>query len=110
MITSFDKITRFLYHSFTIFMARIVKQENSYIVSLRTEGAVIIPKAIRESLGLRAGDLFDIEVQGSDLVFHHRPIRPLKLKGVPANSLDKLTGMLSLGGDAVRDKKHLYGR
>ena len=112
MITSFDKITGFLYHSFTIIMARIVKQENSdsYIVSLRTEGAVIIPKAIRKNLDLRAGDLFEIEVQGSDLVFHHRPIRPLKLKGVPAASLDKLTGLIRLGGDAVRNKKHLYER
>lgn len=110
MITSFDKITRFLYYYFTILMARIVNQESSFVVSLRTEGAVIIPKPIRESLGIKAGDLFEIEVQGSDLVFHHRRIRPLKLEGVPANSLDKLTGMLSLGGDAVRDKKHLYER
>ena len=91
-------------------MARIVMREGPLLVALRTEGAVIIPKALRERLGLRAGDLLEVEVRGSDLVLHPRPIRRLALQGVPAASRDKLTGLVRLGGDAVKDKRRLYER
>ena len=91
-------------------MARIVKRECPLIVALRTEGAVIIPKGFREKLGLRAGDLLEVEVRGGDLVLHPIPIRRLMLKGVKAASSDKLTGLVRLGGDAVKDKKRLYQR
>jgi AbrB family looped-hinge helix DNA binding protein len=89
-------------------MARVVKREGRPVVVLRTEGAVIIPKHIREQLGLRPGDPLEIEVTGGDLVLHPRPIRRLGLQGVPAASADKLTGSLRLGGDAVKDKRRLY--
>ena len=91
-------------------MARIVKREGPLVVALRTEGAVIIPKVLREKLGLQAGDLLEVEVRGGDLVLHPIPIRRLTLQGVNASSLDKLTGLVSLGGDAVKDKKRLYER
>ena len=91
-------------------MARIVKREGPLVVALRTEGAVIIPKAIRERLGLRAGDLLEMVVRGTDLLLHPRPIGRLALRGVPAATLDKLTGLVSLGGNAVKDKKRLYER
>jgi AbrB family looped-hinge helix DNA binding protein len=91
-------------------MARIVKREGALVVALRTEGAVIIPKVLREKLGLRAGDLLEVEVRGGDLVLHPIPIRRLTLQGVKAASLDKLTGLIRLGGDAVKDKKRLYER
>ena len=91
-------------------MARVVKREGPPVVALRTEGAVIIPKAIRDRLGLRGGDLLEVEVKGGDLVLRPRPITRLKLQGVPADSFDRLTGLVRLGGDAVKDKKRLYGR
>ncbi len=91
-------------------MARIVKRESPLIVALRTDGAVIIPKVLREKLGLQAGDLLEVEVRGGDLVLHPIPIRRLMLKGVNASSLDKLTGLVRLGGDAVKDKKRVYER
>ncbi|MDR5695765.1 MAG: AbrB/MazE/SpoVT family DNA-binding domain-containing protein [Armatimonadota bacterium] len=89
-------------------MARIVKREGPLVVALRTEGAIIIPKPLRDSLGLRPGDLLEIEVKEGDLILRPRPVRRLKLSGVPATSLDTLTGLVSLGGDAVKDKKRLY--
>ncbi len=91
-------------------MPRVVKRQGPLVVALRTEGAVIIPKVLRDQLGLQAGDLLEVEVKDGDLVFHPRPVRKLTLKGVPAASVDKLTGLVRLGGDAVRDKKRLYER
>jgi len=91
-------------------MARVVRREGPPVVALRTEGAVIIPKAIRDRLGLRAGDLLEVEVKGGDLVLHPRPLTRLRLQGIPADAFDRLTGLVRLGGDAVKDKKRLYGR
>ncbi len=91
-------------------MARIVKREGPLVVALRTEGAVIIPKVIREQLGLRAGDLLEVEIRGGDLVLRPIQIRRLMLQGVKAASLDKLTGLVRLGGNAVKDKKRFYER
>lgn len=91
-------------------MARVVHREGPPVVALRTEGAVIIPKAVREKLGLRAGDLLELEIRDGELVFRPRPLTRLRLRGVPAASSDKLTGLIRLGGDAVKDKKRLYER
>jgi AbrB family looped-hinge helix DNA binding protein len=91
-------------------MARIVQREGPLIVALRTEGAVIIPKLLRERLGLRAGDLLEVEVRGGDLILHPRPVGRMVVRGVPAATGDKLTGLVRLGGDAVKDKKRLHER
>jgi AbrB family looped-hinge helix DNA binding protein len=71
---------------------------------------VIIPKVLREQMGLQAGDLLEIEIKGSDLILRPRPMGRLVLRGIPAASVDKLAGLISLGGDAVEDKKRLYER
>lgn len=91
-------------------MLRAVKREGPLVVALRTEGAVIIPKVIRERLGLQAGDLLEVEVRGRDLILHPRTVGRLVLQGISAASSDKLTGLVHLGGDAVKDKKRLYER
>ncbi|MBI4525068.1 MAG: AbrB/MazE/SpoVT family DNA-binding domain-containing protein [Deltaproteobacteria bacterium] len=91
-------------------MARVISREGPPVVALRTEGAIIIPKAIRERLGLRAGDLIEIQIRDGDLVLRPRPVTRLRLGGVPASSSDKLTGLIRLGGDAVKDKRRLYER
>lgn len=91
-------------------MVRAIKREGPLIVALRTEGTVIIPKILRDRLGLQAGDLLEVEARDGDLVFHPRPVRKLALKGAPASSVDKLIGLVRLGGDAVKDKKQLYER
>ena len=91
-------------------MARVVNREGPLVVALRTEGAVIIPKVLRDRLGLRAGDLLEVETRDGDVILRPRPLTRLRLRGVPAASSDKLTGLVRLGGDAVKDKKRLYER
>lgn len=91
-------------------MARTVKRDGSVVVPLRTEGAVIIPKVLREELGLHAGDLLAMTVEGGNLVLRPQLGGRLRLRGVPATSSDKLTGLLRLGGDSVKDKGRLYDK
>jgi AbrB family looped-hinge helix DNA binding protein len=69
---------------------------------------VIIPKAIRERLGLRAGDLFEVDIRGSELVLRPRLLRGLRLSGQPAAEATDFLGLVRLGGDSVRDKARLY--
>lgn len=89
-------------------MARTVQREGAMTVSVRTEGAIILPKKLREKLDLRAGDQFDVEIVGRDIVLHPRPAGRLVLRGVPASS--QKIAVLGIGGDAVKDKKKLYER
>ena len=91
-------------------MARVVRREGPLVVALRSEGALIIPKPLRDELGLRAGDLMEIEVRGSDLILHPRPVGRLLVQAIPAVSQGHLTGLVRLGGDALKDKKRLYER
>lgn len=91
-------------------MARVPRGEGPAIVALRTEGAVIVPKAIRDQLGLRPGDLLEVEVREGNVILHPRPMGRLVLSGVPAKSAGTLLGAVSLGGDALKDKRRLYHR
>lgn len=89
-------------------MARTVKREGALMVPLRTEGAVIIPKILREKLGLHAGDLLEMTVEGGNLILRPRVVGRLRLQEIQAATSDKLTGLLQLGGDAAKDKGRLY--
>ncbi len=91
-------------------MARVVRRNGPAIVALRTEGAVIIPKALRDRLGLRPGDLIQVDVVEGNVILRPRPMGRLALSGVPAASAETLVGAVSLGGDAVKDKRRLYHR
>lgn len=89
-------------------MARVAQKEGMALVALRTEGAIIIPKKIRNALDLKAGDLIEINLQGKDIVLHPRPVGRFSLRGVPAVEANKLTGLVHLGGNALLDKHRLY--
>jgi len=91
-------------------MARVVRRDGPAIVALRTEGAVIIPKALRNRLGLRPGDLLEVDVQGGNVILRPRPMGRLVVFGVPAASAGTLVGAVKLGGDALKDKRRLYHR
>jgi AbrB family looped-hinge helix DNA binding protein len=44
--------------------------ENSHIAVLSSKGQIVIPKDIRETLGLREGDKLEIALEGHRLVLH----------------------------------------
>ena len=91
-------------------MAKITQRKGSLVVSIRTEGAIILPKKLRTQLDLRPGDLLELEVRGKEIILHPRPAGRLLLRGVAAVSQETISGGLQLGGDSVKDKKRLYER
>ena len=91
-------------------MPKLTAQGGSYVVAVRTEGAIILPKVLRQKLDLRPGDLVELEVKGRDILLRPRPAGRLVLRGVPSSSQKTIAGAVRLGGNAVADKKRLYGR
>lgn len=57
------------------------------ILKVRKKGIVILPKKIREEIGLKEGDPVLVETRGGEIVF--RPLRPV-IVDVPEEFVDKL--------------------
>jgi len=55
----------------------------------------VVPKAVRKSLGVKRGDILEWSIQRGRIVIEVR-----KRVG-----WDDIAGLISVGGDAVRDKK-----
>jgi len=60
-----------------------------------TGNLTVVPRDVRRTLGVRPGDVLEWTVVGGKAV-----IRPRKRR-----TLDDITAMISVGGDAVKDKK-----
>ena len=63
------------------------------IVTALGKGQVVIPKAIRDQLGVTPGRKFSVEIREKDIVLH-----PL-----PKNPVDALCGILKGEGPSTRD-------
>jgi AbrB family looped-hinge helix DNA binding protein len=67
-------------------------------MTLSSKGQVVIPKAVRDRLGLRAGDVLEIEEQGGALLLRVRHESPAALRerlfGPPV-PLESLVGMFA---------------
>ena len=60
-----------------------------------TGNLTVVPRDVRRSLGVRPGDVLEWTVVRGKAV-----IKPRKRR-----TLDDITAMISVGGDAVKDKK-----
>ncbi len=73
------------------------------VVRLKARGQLTVPRAIRERLGLREGDLLRLSVEEGRLVLEPlRAPRPEPI-WVPAEKLRALAGAVALGGNALED-------
>lgn len=71
------------------------------------KGQLTLPQALRRKLGLRAGDVLEVEQRGETLLL--RPCaagRPV-VRTLPAETLRSLEGLVALGGDALEDSERL---
>ena len=54
------------------------------IVKLRKKGVVILPKRIREEVGIKEGDALIVTVKGNEIIL--RKLEPLKVRIDPKKS------------------------
>ena len=57
------------------------------VLKIRKKGIVILPKKIREEIGLNEGDTVLVETRGGEIVF--KPLKPI-IVDVPEELVDKL--------------------
>lgn len=73
------------------------------LVRLKQRGQITLPKAARERLNLREGDLLRLLVEDGRVILQPAtPRRPLPV-WVDVGHLGRLVGIVSLGGNAVED-------
>jgi len=77
------------------------------VVRVKQRGQVTMPNAVREALSLREGDLLRVTVEGRKIILE--PLVEGRAVGVPfdARRLDRLVGIVRLGGDAVEDTERV---
>ncbi len=78
------------------------------LVQVKKKAQITIPVKIREVVGITEGDVLDVEVRNREIIL--KPVRrkKIQLKPVDVSILDKMAGVFSIGGDAVKDTDALY--
>lgn len=78
------------------------------LVYVKKKAQITIPLKIRETVGIDEGDVLDIFVKDNKIIL--KPVRPpkIKLRPVDASVLNKMVGIVSIGGDAVKDSEAIW--
>ncbi len=78
------------------------------LVHVKKKAQITIPMKIRETVGIAEGDILEIKVKDNEIVLKPAAPKRIKVKLIPAKELKKLAGIISLGGDAVKDSEAIY--
>lgn len=78
------------------------------LVQVKKKAQITIPLKIREAVGIDEGDILDVEVKDKEIVLKPVKRKKIELKFVDIKEFSKLRGIISLGGDAVKDTEALY--
>ena len=80
------------------------------IVQIKKKAQVTIPIKVRKLLAIEEGDMLEVVVKDREIVMKPVASRKRRIKVLDPKMLRKLDGVLSVGGDAVRDSKAIYDR
>jgi AbrB family looped-hinge helix DNA binding protein len=78
------------------------------LVQVKKKAQITIPLKIREAVGIGEGDVLDVEVKDKEIVLKPVKRKKMELKSVDIKEFSKLRGIISSGGDAVKDTEALY--
>ena len=78
------------------------------VTHLKKRAQITIPLKVCKAVGIAEGDMLDIIVRDNEIVLKPLKHRKTQLKPVDVSILDELTGVFSIGGDAVKDTDNLY--
>jgi AbrB family looped-hinge helix DNA binding protein len=79
------------------------------LIQVKKKAQITIPLKIRKAVGIDEGDILDIEVKDKTIILKpHIRRKRIKIKPVDVSLLDKMAGIFSIGGDAVKDTEDLY--
>ncbi|MCE7869225.1 AbrB/MazE/SpoVT family DNA-binding domain-containing protein [bacterium CPR1] len=78
------------------------------LVQLNAKGQLTVPQEVRRKLGLRPGDVLELEARGEVLVLRPCSSGEPVVRTVSPSVLNSLKGITRLGGDALEDTEELY--
>ncbi len=78
------------------------------VIHLKKKAQITIPLKVLEAVGISEGDVLDVTVRDNEIILRPVKHRKVQLKPVDISILDELTGVFSIGGDAVKDTDNLY--
>lgn len=78
------------------------------LVQVKRKAQITIPLKAREAMGIAEGDMLDLIVRNREIVLKPVHSSKMKLKPVPAVVLEKLKGIVSIGGDALKDSEAIW--
>ena len=78
------------------------------LVQINSKGQVTVPQSVRRQLGLKAGDVLELEARGETMVLRLCASESPALRTSPPHLLRSLSGKVSLGGNALQDSEALY--
>ncbi len=78
------------------------------LVQVKKKAQITIPLKVREAVGIDEGDVLDVIVKNNEIVLKRVTPKKIKVKLIPAKELKKLEGLISVGGDAVKDSEAIY--
>lgn len=78
------------------------------IIQVKKKSQITIPREIREKLEIEEGDLLEADVEDDAVVLRPRPSDKIHVHTVSADNLQRLAGIVSVGGDAVQDSERAF--
>ena len=78
------------------------------VIHLKKKAQITIPLKVLEAVGISEGDVLDVTVRDNEIILRPVKRRKTQLKPIDVSILDELTGVFSIGGDAVKDTDNLY--
>lgn len=78
------------------------------LVQVKKKAQITIPLRIRKAVGIDEGDMLNVEVKDKEIVLKPIKRKKIELRLVDIKEFSKLRGILSLGGDAVKDTEAIY--
>jgi AbrB family looped-hinge helix DNA binding protein len=80
------------------------------IVQVKKKAQITIPLKVRKSVGIQEGDLLDVSVKGQAILLRPLPQQRSAIKLLDAGRLKEMEGILSAGGNALKDSKAIHDR
>lgn len=78
------------------------------VVQVKKRSQVTIPKKAREKLGIKEGDILEVAIEKDALVLQPRPSDKTTVRTTAAASLKRLSGIIAVGGDALKESETPY--
>ena len=77
------------------------------IIQIKKKAQITIPLKVRKAAGIEEGDLLDITVKDKGIILKPVTYRKVAIKPLDPTLLRKIDGMLSVGGDALKDSRKI---